>query len=282
MAPTWALRNLAAAVRHKTRAAPPGRSRRGGGRIPRKPKRRCAGHAGKRISVMISSGVSAVVSGPRKKSAAAMVRVAGFADDGDLGVAGDGDARHFRGGIGMRQAAADGAAIADLIMRDMPDRLDQKRMRRRTAAHASRISRQRTMAPSVTPSSAILICRSSDSLRRSTRSAGEATRNASIGTKTLAAGERLRFAVVRRQQRHRFGNAGRTGVFEGRKFHGRRPLRTAEIARLIQAFPNIRPVARRSTRTECDVQRARGLLIVFRNMPRARPRARSSNGGSRC
>src|SRR6202030_3262436 len=48
---------------------------------------------------------------------------------------------------------------------------------------SSRMSRQRTMAPSVTPSSAILICRSSASLRRSTSSDGEATRNASIGTR---------------------------------------------------------------------------------------------------
>src|SRR6201986_1069147 len=39
------------------------------------------------------------------------------------------------------------------------------------------------MAPSVTPSSAILLARSSASLRRSTRSDGDATRNASIGTR---------------------------------------------------------------------------------------------------
>src|ERR1700688_2179716 len=45
------------------------------------------------------------------------------------------------------------------------------------------MSRQRTMAPRVTPSSAILISRSSASLRRSTSSDGEATRNANIGTR---------------------------------------------------------------------------------------------------
>src|ERR1700730_10681184 len=45
------------------------------------------------------------------------------------------------------------------------------------------MSRQRTMAPRVTPSSAILIWRSSASLRRSTKSDGDATRNASIGTR---------------------------------------------------------------------------------------------------
>src|SRR4029077_15425979 len=47
------------------------------------------------------------------------------------------------------------------------------------------MSRQRTMAPSVTPSAAILICFSSASLRRSTKSDGEATRNASLGTRVL-------------------------------------------------------------------------------------------------
>jgi len=35
----------------------------------------------------------------------------------------------------------------------------------------------------------------------------------------LAAGQRLGVAVVGRQQRHGFIDGGRTGVFEGRKFH---------------------------------------------------------------
>ena len=94
----------------------------------RKPKRRCRGHAGKRISVMISSGFSAVVNGPRKKSLASMTRSPALPTNGDLGLAGDGDARQFGGRIGMRQTAADRAAIADLIMRDMLDGLHQERM----------------------------------------------------------------------------------------------------------------------------------------------------------
>src|SRR5262249_6642810 len=52
-------------------------------------------------------------------------------------------------------------------------------------AEASRasfsMSRQRTIAPSLTPSAAILISRRSGSLRRSTRSEGVASRKASIG-----------------------------------------------------------------------------------------------------
>ena len=37
---------------------------------------------------------------------------------------------HLGGGIGVRDAAADRAAIADLIMRDVLDRRHQQRMRR--------------------------------------------------------------------------------------------------------------------------------------------------------
>src|SRR5580704_5618787 len=54
---------------------------------------------------------------------------AGFAERGNPGIAGHGDARQFGRGIGMRHAAADGAAIADLIMRDMLDRRYQEWMR---------------------------------------------------------------------------------------------------------------------------------------------------------
>src|SRR5215831_5641113 len=66
-----------------------------------KPKRRPAGHAGRRISVMISSGASAVVSAPRKKSLAAITRA----------------------------PARPVAAIADLVVRDVPHGCDQQRMR---------------------------------------------------------------------------------------------------------------------------------------------------------
>jgi hypothetical protein len=48
---------------------------------------------------------------------------------------------------------------------------------------SSSISRQRVMAPRRTPSSAISMCRRSDSLRRSTSSEGWATRKAIIGTR---------------------------------------------------------------------------------------------------
>ena len=78
---------------------------------------------------MISSCSSAVVSAPTKKSSARIVRAPVRAGDGDLGVAGDADAGHLGGGIGMRDAAADGAAVADLVVRDMLDRGLEQRMR---------------------------------------------------------------------------------------------------------------------------------------------------------
>ena len=139
------------------------------------------GHAAKRMSVMISSAVSAVVKGPRKKSLACDDPLAGFADSGDPGVAGDGDGRQLGSRIGMRQAAADRAAIANLVMRDVLDGLHQERMRRsqlrivKDVAPAHHGAKRNAIAVDA-------IRRSSDTLRRSTSTAGDATRNASIGS----------------------------------------------------------------------------------------------------
>ena len=109
---------------------------------------------------------------------------AGLADDGDLRLAGHRDAGHFGGRIGMRDAAADGAAVADLVMRDMRDRRHQQRMRR---ARAARRRGCRASAPwrrARTPSCADLdLVAAPASLRRSTSSDGAATRNAIIGTR---------------------------------------------------------------------------------------------------
>ncbi len=78
--------------------------------------------------------------------------------------------------------------------------------------------------------------RSSVSLRRSTSSAGRASRNASIGIRLWPAGDRLGVAVVRRQQRHGLRQRGRAGVveaaaaswvrFELQEFEKNRALRT--------------------------------------------------------
>ena len=130
---------------------------------------------------MISSGLSAVVSAPRKKSAALMTRWPPLPIDRDLGVAGHRDARH----LGRRDRHArhcrrpcrgcgsDNARRA----RSRP----QQRMRGREplvvldvapAHHARRAARR--------PLPIVMLLRSG-SLRRSTSSDGCATRNAIIG-----------------------------------------------------------------------------------------------------
>ena len=110
-----------------------------------KPQRRAAGHAGRCISVMISSGFERGRQRAQEEIGGLDGARAGLADDGDLRVAGQRDAGHLGGRIGMRDAAADGAAVADLVMRDV------RRSRALSSGCAvasrlsSRMSRQRTM-----------------------------------------------------------------------------------------------------------------------------------------
>ena len=140
---------------------------------------------------------------------------AGFADDGDLRLAGHDDARHFGGGIGMRDAAADGAAIANLIMRDMLDGRDQERMR----LAQSRVVED--VAPAHHGAERDAVIRDLDLPQLGElaqidqqRRRGDAERQ--HRHQALAAGQRLGLAVVRGEQRNRFGDRGRAGVFEGR------------------------------------------------------------------
>src|SRR5882724_3629271 len=65
----------------------------------------------------------------RKEFAGAYRSSSGCPDEGDLRVTGHRDPGQFRGRISMGKAAADGAAVADLIMRDVRDCLSQQRMR---------------------------------------------------------------------------------------------------------------------------------------------------------
>ena len=78
---------------------------------------------------MISSGLSAVESGPRKKSAAAMLRGPALPSAVISASQVTAIARQFGGGVGVGEAAADRAAIADLIMRHVLDGGHQQRMR---------------------------------------------------------------------------------------------------------------------------------------------------------
>ena len=56
--------------------------------------------------------------------------LAGLAADDDGRVQRHHAGRQFRGGVGVREAAADGAAVADRRMRDMGDRFRQQRRMR--------------------------------------------------------------------------------------------------------------------------------------------------------
>src|SRR4029079_8571779 len=53
----------------------------------------------------------------------------GCAGERDFRLADHGEARQFRSRVGMRKAAADGAAVTDLIMRHLSDCLPQQRVR---------------------------------------------------------------------------------------------------------------------------------------------------------
>ena len=75
----------------------------------------------------ISSERSAVVNGPRKNSPAGIVRSPSGPSDGQLGVHGQDDGGQLGSRVGVRDAAAHGAAVADRRVRDVPEGLGQQR-----------------------------------------------------------------------------------------------------------------------------------------------------------
>ena len=180
-----------------------------------KPQRRSAGHAGRRISMMISSGASAVVSAPERNPRPDYART-GLARHRDLRVARDRDAGHLGRRIGMRDAAADGAAVADLIMRHV-------RRPRRTSSGCARAAARRpgyrASAPwrrAATPALLILISSSPAACAGRPAARARASRNASIGTRLCPPASSLGVAVTRRQQRDRLGERRRARIFERR------------------------------------------------------------------
>ena len=145
---------------------------------------------------------------------------AGLADHRDFRIAGLRNAGHLGRRIGVREAAADGAAVADLVMRDVRDRFLQQRMRGRRAAcrrgcRASAPARRGARHPAP-----ILISFRPGNFRKSTSSDGWAMRNAIIGIRLWPPAKRLGLAAVVGEQRDGFIDGGWAGVFEGRKFHG--------------------------------------------------------------
>ncbi len=155
---------------------------------------------------MISSGSSAVVSAPEEELLRRDHARAGLAGHRDLGVAGDRDAGHLGRRIGMGDAAADRAAVADLVMRDVLDGGDQQRMRVRSRA-SSRMSRQRTMRAEPHAGVGDLDRAEAGQLAQVDQQRGRRHAERQHRHQRLAAGDHLGVAVVRRQQRDRLGSA---------------------------------------------------------------------------
>ena len=137
---------------------------------------------------------------------------------GDLGVAGDGDAGHLGGGIGMRDAAADGAAVADLIVRDVLNRGLQQRMGGRQTRVVLDVAPAHHGAEPHTVGGYLDLLElrqlaQVDEQRRRDHAEREHRHQA------LAAGDRPRIPAAGSKQRDRFGKARRAGVFERRQLH---------------------------------------------------------------
>ena len=80
---------------------------------------------------MISSGFERCDQRTAKKIRSGDDAFPRFADNINLRSAGHDNCRQFGRGIGMRNATADGAAVANLIMRNVPDGGHQQGMRRK-------------------------------------------------------------------------------------------------------------------------------------------------------
>ena len=144
---------------------------------------------------------------------------AGLADDGDLRLAGHRDARHLGCRIGMRDAAADRAAIAHLVMRDMRDRGGEQRMRGRKprvildvapAHHGAEVHAVRG-----DPDLPQLL-----ELAQVDEQRGRGKPECKHRHQALAAGERLRVPVARREQRNCLRQRRGARIFKRRHFHG--------------------------------------------------------------
>ena len=143
---------------------------------------------------------------------------AALADRGDDRVAGLADAGHLGRRIGMRDAAADRAAVADLVVRDMRHRGLEQRMRGVEPLVVENVApaRQRAEPDAVGADldlAQVLELPQIDQQRRP-RHAERHHRH-----QALAAGQRLRLAVVGGEQRHGFVQGRGAGVLERRQFH---------------------------------------------------------------
>ena len=161
---------------------------------------------------------SSVVSGPTKKSAAAICRPALRVLHVNQGVARDRKAGHFRGIVGMRETAADRAALADLIMRDMRHRRLEQRLRRQKTrvgfdvAPANARAEGRAAGVDLDVAQARHLAQIDQAVRRS-EPKGEDRHE------TLAAGDDLRLVVRLGQKGQRLIERRRAGIIERTRFH---------------------------------------------------------------
>ena len=131
--------------------------------------------------------------------------------------------RQFGSRIGMREAAADGAAVADRGMGDMRHRL------RAAAARASRFQatsgdRHAASARRCAASRRFTAMpRSSASPPISTINSGETSRRFIAGIRLWPPDSTLAPSPCDGEQLQRIGNAGRAGIGESRGFHSGEP-----------------------------------------------------------
>ena len=154
---------------------------------------------------------------PGEEFAGAYRSRSGRADEGDLGIAGHRDPGQFGGRVGMGKAAADGAAVADLVMRDVGDGLAQQRMRGRQPPIVLDVA---PAHPGAKPNAALADGNVAepgnppqiDQQARRRQPEGENRHQA------LPAGDDGRLGI-RREQVDRFPECGRGLVLEGSGFH---------------------------------------------------------------
>ena len=84
-----------------------------------KPQRQLSSRSGRRTSTIISSPARSVVKIVLKKSPAGIVRLAPAFRATIVGIEGEGERAPFGGGVGMGEAAGEGAADADRQVRDV-------------------------------------------------------------------------------------------------------------------------------------------------------------------
>ena len=119
----------------------------------------------------------------------------------------------------MRQAAADGAALADLVMRNMRDGSGKQRMRGRETCIRLDVA---PADPCAKVNAGIVYLNGVE-----TRYAAEIDQHAGCGQakrqkrhETLATGKQLRRTVAGRQERHSLLHRCRAGIIKFGKLHG--------------------------------------------------------------